>query len=98
MKVIGIGKTNSVRRPEQILLEVSDVEFANLVGHYSLYSDKCPSPIVGTEFTIHEIWNKTTTLANANYALTTIKENVDKLLAALPKNLVEDVSLKEKDY
>lgn len=87
MKVIGIGKADSLSRPKQILLEVSDTEFANLVGHYSLYSDKCPTPTVGTEFQISELFGKAITLNYTKQSCQQIKDIAEKLMAALPTNL-----------
>jgi len=87
MKVIGIGKTSCGGRPEQLIVEITDNEFAQLVGHYSLYSNNCPQPTVGTEFTIHELFGNACTLKNAQYACEQIKEHVEKLIKALPNNL-----------
>ena len=87
MKVIGIGKADSLSRPKQILLEISDDEFANLVGHYSLYSNNCPSPTVGTEFQISELFGKAVILNYTKQSCQEIKDIAEKLIAALPKNL-----------
>jgi hypothetical protein len=86
MKVIGIGKTSCGGRPEQLIVEITDNEFAQLVGHYSLYSNNCPSPTVGTEFQINEIFGKAVTLKHAKYSCEQIKDHVEKLMAALPTN------------
>lgn len=86
MKVIGLG-SGSQDRPEKVLVEMSGDEFAKLVGHYNLYSDNCPRPIPGVEFIINNIWDKITTLAQAEHALKTISENVDKLVKSLPPHM-----------
>lgn len=86
MKVIGIGKTSCGGRPAQLIVEITDNEFAQLVGHYSLYSNNCPQPTVGTEFQIHELFSKACALKNAQYACEQIKDHVEKLMAALPTN------------